>query len=418
MNRRRLLRCRLLVLAVVCAWPASVTAQDYAEKLAALSGVRGREQASTAQRYRFVLPRIAEACVDLQGASDAADLVFVTHGLIDDAGLHEPLQELAETLHSLIMEAAAAARRADLPVKCREVFTLYVSARFNGARPAAAHETVGVAVGGVYGLATEARPAEPAARPAAAKAPAPEPAKAPEPAAQPAQAKAPDPAPERSEQGGPLACLPDCRNVDLSGADLTGANLSGARLFKADLRNADLAGANLYANLRGATLGGAVLYEADLRGADLIGAVLPYAVLVRADLAGAKLAEVRMVGANLSGADLREAYLTGAALYGANLIAANLAGADLRGADLRNANLSEADLTGATLPNGDAGALGCDKGERLPGCSTAAEAEASPDLAIGWKGVFFVAMMAAGIGVVLLRRRKAADPHAPGGGGL
>ena len=319
---------RLLLLAVVCAWPATVAAQDYAEKLAALSGVRVREQARAAERYRFVLPRIADACADLARAGDAADLVFVTHGLIDDAGLLEPLPELADTLHSLVMEVAPSARRATLPVKCREVFTLYVSARFNGDRPGAARATVAGAVRGVYELATEA------------------PAPGPEPAA-----------PAGRDAG--LACLPDCSRADLRGADLYKANLSAAHLIWADLTDANLRGADLdYANLvnatlRGADLHAAYLYAANLRGADLSDANLSVANLSVANLPNAKLI----------GADLYDAYL-----IGANLIGADLTRADLSGADLTDANLSRADLSGATLPNGGAGALGCDKGGRLPGC--------------------------------------------------
>ena len=216
-----------------------------------------RDQERTERRYRFVLPRVADACADVARASDAADLVFVTHGLIDDAGLREPLPELVETLHLLVMEVAPTARRADLPVKCREVFTLYVSARFDGMRPAAAREGVAAVVKGIYKAATET--AEPEAVPAA-----------------PVQIRtwiAEYRAPDRGKVE--ARCLPNCA---------------------------------LFVNLADADLRGAILYKADLRGADL----------------------------------------TEAKLNGANLIAA--------------------DLSGATLPAGGEGALGCDKGGRLPGC--------------------------------------------------
>ncbi len=326
-------------MAVLLCWPVSMTAaQDYAEKLAAQSGVRARNQVQTAKRYRYVLPRMADACADLSRASDAADLVFVTNGLIDDAGLHEPLPELVETLHRLVIEVAPVARGAALPVKCREVFTLYVSARFGGARPDTARERVGAAVGGVYKLAAE---------------------------------------PEGTTR--PERCLPNCSGADLGGADLADAGLRFVNLAGADLSGADLRGANLFgAILFGADLSGATLTDADLRLANLADADLGDADLRGADLAQANLSYAHLNGADLRGANLRganlfeasliEAVLTGTSLRFANLVAAELHLADLSRAALLNANLSRASLTGATLPDGGGGAVGCDTGGRLPGC--------------------------------------------------
>ena len=86
---------------------------DYADKLAVLSDVRLRDQAQTAKRYRYVLPRMAERCADLPNGERAADLMVKAHQLIDEAGVTEPIPRLVERLYLLFAEVAPAAAGAD-----------------------------------------------------------------------------------------------------------------------------------------------------------------------------------------------------------------------------------------------------------------------------------------------------------------
>ena len=127
---------------------------DYADKLAVLSDVRLRDQAQTAKRYRYVLPRMAERCADLPNGERAADLMVKAHQLIDEAGVTEPIPRLVERLYLLFAEVAPAAERAQIPLKCSEVAAFYVIARREGAQPDEALEGVAALVNGIYSVAT------------------------------------------------------------------------------------------------------------------------------------------------------------------------------------------------------------------------------------------------------------------------
>ena len=63
---------------------------------------------SVEKRYRFIMPRIAEHCMDIESAEVAANMVYYVHTRLDEAGLgkRENLLALTETLYRTTAKAS------------------------------------------------------------------------------------------------------------------------------------------------------------------------------------------------------------------------------------------------------------------------------------------------------------------------
>ena len=136
--------------------PISVTAQeDYAHMMMILTNPAFGERESVEKRYRFLLPRIAESCADAKTPDRVADMVYVSHKRLDEAGLgrRESLLAITETLHRLMREIGPAARRVGVPIKCAEVFAMYLVVRLDGMSPEESRNGIAAVVKGLYKLA-------------------------------------------------------------------------------------------------------------------------------------------------------------------------------------------------------------------------------------------------------------------------
>ena len=117
---------------------------DYAHNLMVLTNPSIDYRESVEKRYRFIMPKIAERCTDIESAEVAADMVFYVHTRLDEAGLgkRENLLALTETLYRTTVEAAQWAEFYAESINCDGIFGTYLHERENGKSPVEASQLV------------------------------------------------------------------------------------------------------------------------------------------------------------------------------------------------------------------------------------------------------------------------------------
>ena len=142
----------LLVLIIAISAPFAQLSD--AEKLTAIAAPSFSEHESTQRRFVFLVKEFNKYCPAEPSGASTADMLVFSHGKLKDAGLdsEENLLELANTLHRMTAEIAAAAisRNSDL-TKCSEIWTTYLTLRLRGQPPTEAREGVTGVVRRFYG---------------------------------------------------------------------------------------------------------------------------------------------------------------------------------------------------------------------------------------------------------------------------
>lgn len=130
----------------VCSVLASAEEEgyDYAFDLMVLTDPSPAYRESVEKRYRFIMPRIAERCMDIESAEVAANVVYFVHTKLDEAGLgkRENLLALTETLYRTTVKASQWAEFYAESINCDGIFGTYLRERENGKSPAEASQLV------------------------------------------------------------------------------------------------------------------------------------------------------------------------------------------------------------------------------------------------------------------------------------
>ena len=116
-----------------------------AEKMTALSDLGWLDSEEDAiKRYEYILPKLVSACSDLPTDSRVADVLYVGHKNVKDAGASgkENLLKYTENVYQIVRALQQPYRLAKLPMGCMEVFALYTTARQEGQSPEKAIKTV------------------------------------------------------------------------------------------------------------------------------------------------------------------------------------------------------------------------------------------------------------------------------------
>ena len=142
----------LLILIIAISAPFAQLSD--AEKLTAIAAPSFSEQKSTQRRFEFLVKEFNEYCPAEPGSASPADMLVFSHRKLKDAGpdSEESLLALANTLHRMTAEIAAAAIRHDSdPPECSEIWTMYLTFRLRGQPSTEAREGVTEAVRRLYG---------------------------------------------------------------------------------------------------------------------------------------------------------------------------------------------------------------------------------------------------------------------------
>ena len=113
------------------------------------------EMSSTEKRFAYILPDLIYKCADIDAPTRAGDMIAATYQLLDKAGLgdEENLFSTAKNVHRLTIDVAAYAAAAQIPLKCKDIWSLYVSSRQNGRSETEAINGVAGIAKAIYGLA-------------------------------------------------------------------------------------------------------------------------------------------------------------------------------------------------------------------------------------------------------------------------
>ena len=106
----------------------------------------GREMSSTEKFYRIMLPHAVRICDDVEGMSDAANMLIHTHERILDLGLRYPddLVDVSYNLYSVMVEAESRLRQSTDDSPCAVLADVYVELRRQGlSKEAATHTMLG-----------------------------------------------------------------------------------------------------------------------------------------------------------------------------------------------------------------------------------------------------------------------------------
>ena len=121
--------------------------EDYsiAEKMAALSDLGWLDTGEEAiKRYEYILPQMVNVCSDVPTDSRAADILYVGYKNVKDAGAPgaENLLKYTENAYQIVWKLESSYRKAKMPMKCSELFSLYTIVRRKGQSPGKAVKTV------------------------------------------------------------------------------------------------------------------------------------------------------------------------------------------------------------------------------------------------------------------------------------
>lgn len=152
---RKPLLAATAVLALSGPVSAEESAMDVAKKMTVLASPSFSAIKSTEKRFAFILPALVERCSDIDKPMRAGDMLFAVSKMLDDRGLgdEEGLLPVSVNLHRLTVEVAAYAANASIPLKCAEIWAMYVNARQNGRTPTESMRGVAGIAKALYGLA-------------------------------------------------------------------------------------------------------------------------------------------------------------------------------------------------------------------------------------------------------------------------
>ena len=117
---------------------AEPTQDEVFEMLTVISNPAWGDHDRMLARYRYVLPRIAENCVDVPNAERAGDMIVVVGNNLHEAGLSDGYPEIADIFHRMTVELAIG--RPDFA--CAETFGSYGAARLQGMEPSEAEKGI------------------------------------------------------------------------------------------------------------------------------------------------------------------------------------------------------------------------------------------------------------------------------------
>lgn len=152
------LRAMLAILGLACAVNspaiAGETAEEVAHKMTVIANPPYSERANVEKRFAFVLSAMVERCSDVQEPIRAADMLVVVHRHIDQTGLagEEDLLGLSNNMHRMTMEITTYATAVDVPIKCAEIWSMYVISRQEGRSQQESMEGVSAIVRALLGL--------------------------------------------------------------------------------------------------------------------------------------------------------------------------------------------------------------------------------------------------------------------------
>ena len=132
------LRIMLVILGLACGVYspalAGETAEEVVHKMAVIADPPSSERANVEKRFAFILSAMVVRCSDVQKPIRAGDMLVAVHGFIDEAGLaeEENLVQLSNNMHRMTMEITAYASAVDVPIKCSEIWAMYVAGRQAG----------------------------------------------------------------------------------------------------------------------------------------------------------------------------------------------------------------------------------------------------------------------------------------------
>ena len=152
---RKILMAVTAMLAVSGPATAEESAMEVAKKLTVIASPSFSAMESTEKRFAFILPALVERCSDIDKPIRAGDMLVTVARLLDERGLgdEEGLFPVSVNLHRLTVEVAAHAASANIPLKCAEIWSMYINARQNGRTPTESMRAVAGIAKALYGLA-------------------------------------------------------------------------------------------------------------------------------------------------------------------------------------------------------------------------------------------------------------------------
>ena len=125
---------------------------DVSGKLAIISN---RNDQTTRQRFKFLLPNFVDVCPDISSLTRAGDHLVIAHNLLDEAGLsrEEGLIDVSNNLYWIVASVDSFATSNDIPMpKCLELFAAYTALRYQAWSAKEAREGVVDITIGIYSL--------------------------------------------------------------------------------------------------------------------------------------------------------------------------------------------------------------------------------------------------------------------------
>ena len=149
----------LLFLAIIALTSGISTSQardeiDIAYKLMVIASPKYSDRDTVEARFRFILPKFRKNCSDVDNETKAADMLVVVHNKIKEYGLGKEggLLNLANTLFRMTNEISIGARNANAPLRCSEIWAMYLTLRGQGLPVEEARRGVADLAQSLYGL--------------------------------------------------------------------------------------------------------------------------------------------------------------------------------------------------------------------------------------------------------------------------
>ena len=107
---------------------------DIAYKLMVIASPKFSDRDTVEARFRFILPTFTKNCSDVDNDTKAADMLVVVHNKIKEYGLgkEEGLLNLTNTLFRMTNEISIGAKRVNAPLRCSEIWAMYLTLREQG----------------------------------------------------------------------------------------------------------------------------------------------------------------------------------------------------------------------------------------------------------------------------------------------
>lgn len=113
---------------------ADSTLEETVETLTIITSPDFEKRTQTKKRFRFILPVFVERCTDIDQTVRAGDMIAVLYKELDNAGLtsEEGFFMLANNLHRMTMAISVRTQSSNIPLRCVEVWAMYVTLRLQG----------------------------------------------------------------------------------------------------------------------------------------------------------------------------------------------------------------------------------------------------------------------------------------------